>query len=89
MIIFKAKDVQHVLIIKEQSECIYMTQGRIIDERSTTEQFIQKARVEHGDKYGYDNVNYVNSKTKVNIFVLIKNGYGILIKKGTTVGSNV
>ena len=44
-----------------------MTQGRIIYERLTTEEFIQKARTKHGDKYRYDNVKYVNSKTKVDI----------------------
>ena len=49
---------------------IHMSQGRIIGERLTTEQFIQKARVEHGDTYGYDNVEYINNRTKVNITCL-------------------
>lgn len=31
----------------------------------TTEQFIADARMIHGDKYDYSNVDYVNSKTKV------------------------
>ena len=31
----------------------------------TTEQFIEDARMIHGDKYDYSNVKYVNSKTKV------------------------
>lgn len=31
----------------------------------TTEQFIEEARKVHGDKYNYDKVNYVDSKTKV------------------------
>lgn len=31
----------------------------------TTEQFIEKARLVHGDKYDYSKVNYVNSTTKV------------------------
>lgn len=33
----------------------------------TTEQFIERARVAHGDKYGYDHVDYVSSKLKVKI----------------------
>ncbi|MBQ2441354.1 MAG: hypothetical protein II502_04090, partial [Paludibacteraceae bacterium] len=31
----------------------------------TTEEFIQKAKQVHGDKYDYSKVEYVNSKTKV------------------------
>lgn len=31
----------------------------------TTEEFIQRAREAHGDKYDYSNVEYVNCKTKV------------------------
>ena len=31
----------------------------------TTDEFIQKAREVHGDKYDYSKVNYVNSQTKV------------------------
>ena len=34
----------------------------------TTEEFIVKARMIHGDKYRYDKVIYKNSKTKVEIF---------------------
>ena len=33
--------------------------------RKTTEQFIEKARQVHGDKYDYSKVEYVNSATKV------------------------
>jgi hypothetical protein len=33
----------------------------------TTEEFINRARAVHGDKYGYDEVVYVNSKVKVSI----------------------
>jgi superfamily II DNA or RNA helicase len=35
--------------------------------RVSSEQFIQKAKELHGDKYGYSNVNYVNSQTKIKI----------------------
>ena len=31
----------------------------------TTEEFIERARAVHGDKYDYSKVNYVNNKTKV------------------------
>lgn len=34
-------------------------------ERSTTEEFIEKAREVHGDKYDYSKVDYVNANTKV------------------------
>ena len=32
--------------------------------KSTKEEFVVKARLKHGDKWGYDNFVYVNSKTK-------------------------
>lgn len=31
----------------------------------TTEEFIERARKIHGNKYDYSKVNYVNAKTKV------------------------
>lgn len=37
----------------------------LIKRTSTTEEFIQKARKAHGDKYDYSKVNYVSSITKV------------------------
>lgn len=33
--------------------------------KSTTEEFIEKARKVHGDKYDYSKVNYINANTKV------------------------
>ena len=33
--------------------------------RGTTEEFIEKARKVHGDRYDYSKVDYVNAKTKV------------------------
>ena len=33
----------------------------------TTEDFIRKATLVHGDKYNYKNVEYVTGKTKVDI----------------------
>lgn len=35
------------------------------DSRGTTEEFIEKAKQVHGDKYDYSKVNYVNARTKV------------------------
>ena len=33
----------------------------------TTEEFIEKAKEKHGNKYNYSNVEYINAKTKVSI----------------------
>lgn len=41
--------------------------------RMTTEEFIEKAKKVHGDKYDYSKVNYVDTKTKV-IIVCKKHG---------------
>jgi len=35
--------------------------------RSTTEEFIAKSKLIHGDRYRYQNVHYINNSTKVNI----------------------
>lgn len=35
------------------------------ESRMTTEQFIEKAKTVHGDKFDYSKVNYVNNRTKV------------------------
>ena len=42
----------------------------------TTEQFIEKARIVHNDKYDYSKVKYVNGKTKVCIICHAKDKYG-------------
>ena len=41
--------------------------------KMTTEEFIEKARKVHGDKYDYSKVDYKNNNTKV---CIIKHGYG-------------
>ena len=33
--------------------------------KTTTEEFIERARKVHGDKYDYSKVEYINSRTKV------------------------
>lgn len=38
-----------------------------INQKSNTKEFIKKALILHGDKYLYDNVNYINSATPVEI----------------------
>ena len=43
--------------------------------RKTKEEFIEKAREVHGDKYDYSKVNYINSKTKVEIVCPIHGGF--------------
>ena len=40
--------------------------------RHTNESFIKKAKIVHGDKYDYSEVNYKNNKTKVKIICHIK-----------------
>ena len=35
--------------------------------RLTTEEFVEKARKVHGDKYDYSNVNYINAHTQISI----------------------
>jgi hypothetical protein len=39
----------------------------IESKRDTKEDFIKKAKKVHGDKYNYDKVNYINTRTKVDI----------------------
>ena len=41
----------------------------------TTEEFIKRARVVHGDKYGYGNVVYTGGKYKIKIFCKIHQKY--------------
>lgn len=45
-------------------------------QRSNSETFVSRAKEEHGDRYGYDLVRYVNSKSKVDIFCS-KEGHGL------------
>ena len=43
--------------------------------RLTTEEFIEKAREKHGDTYGYDKIDYIDSYTEVVIFCKVCNKY--------------
>ena len=42
--------------------------GKGINKKLTTESFIEKAKAIHGNKFGYDEVEYKNTRTKVKIF---------------------
>lgn len=44
-------------------------------EKQTKEQFIEKARLVHNNKYDYSKVNYINSKTKVEIICPIHGSF--------------
>ena len=41
----------------------------------TTEEFIRKAKLVHGDKYDYSKVNYVNAKTEIEIICKIHGSF--------------
>lgn len=56
--------------------CSNKGRGRI--KRSSTEEFIEKAKSVHGDKYDYSKVEYVNSNTNVEI---ICNTHGSFYQK--------
>jgi hypothetical protein len=78
---FKSIDTPVTIICKEHgafqttgkthingSICMKCSQiKQSLNSRSTTEEFVEKSRNTHGDKYEYTFVNYINSKTKVNI----------------------
>ena len=42
-----------------------------MSKKLTTEQFIEKATLIHGDKYNYSKVDYINTRTKVCIICKI------------------
>lgn len=46
-----------------------------------TVEFIKKAILKHGNKFGYDEVNYINSKTKVKIRCVLNLEHGIFEQK--------
>lgn len=44
----------------------------------TTDQFVEKAKLTHGDKYDYSKVQYINNKTKVKIICPIHGEFEII-----------
>jgi len=65
---FKQTPTNHLL----NKNCHLCTNERLALERQfTKEEFIERARAVHGDKYDYSKVNYVNNKTKIIILCSI------------------
>ena len=58
---------------KDRYKKMWDNRGRI-----TTEQFIEKARNVHGDKYDYSKVEYINAKTKICVICPIHGEFWIL-----------
>lgn len=56
--------------------CANMNQGK--NRRLTNEQFVEKAKSIHGNKYDYSNTKYINSRTKIEIICPI---HGLFIQK--------
>ena len=50
-------------------KCGYEEIGKVC--RKTTEQFVEEARVVHGNKYDYSKTNYVNNRTNIVVTCLI------------------
>lgn len=48
---------------------------RSIDQASNTEEFIQKAKLKHGNKYNYDKVDYKNNYSKITIICIIHGNF--------------
>ena len=44
--------------------------------RLTTEEFIRRAKVVHGNKYDYSKINYINNRTKICVICHEKDEYG-------------
>jgi hypothetical protein len=49
-------------------------------EQSNTEEFIEKAKIVHGDLYDYDKVDYINNQIKI-IIICRKQGHGDFIQR--------
>lgn len=47
----------------------------VMPKKITQEEFINRAKLIHGDKYDYSEVNYINSSTKVKIICPIHGGF--------------
>ena len=46
-----------------------------MSKRLTTEEFIEKAKSVHGDKYDYTDTVYINTRNKIKIYCNIHNEY--------------
>lgn len=63
---FKQAPISHYYAKQGCPKCGLIKQGMSI--RSNTDEFIHKARKVHGDRYGYDRVNYVKKDVPVDIY---------------------
>ena len=63
---FRQRPINHYYMKQGCPSCGLVKLGMSI--RSNTEDFVRKAREIHGDKYGYDRVNYVKKDVPVEIF---------------------
>ena len=52
--------------------------GKLVTNRSNTEEFVVKARIKHGDKYDYSMVVYENNITKISIICRL---HGVFLQK--------
>ena len=75
-VVFKTTNENIIIICPEHGEFQQMGQHHLKGSgckkcfgnyEMTTEEFIQKAKTTHGNKYDYSKTNYINGKTKVNI----------------------
>jgi len=48
-------------------------ESMILKQSGNTEEFIQKAKLKHGDKYNYSKINYINNKSEI---IIICNEHG-------------
>jgi len=70
---FKQRSINHYKMKQGCPKCGLIKLGMSI--RSNTENFIRKAHEIHGDKYGYDRVNYVKKDIPVEIYCPVCKDY--------------
>ena len=63
---FPQRPINHYYMKQGCPKCGLLKQGMSL--RSNTEDFIRKSRIVHGNKYGYDRVNYIKDDVPVDIF---------------------
>lgn len=63
---FSQRPINHYYMKQGCPKCGLIKQGMSL--RSNTDEFIRKAHIVHGNKYGYDKVNYIKDDVPVDIF---------------------
>ncbi len=66
---FSQRPINHYYMKQGCPKCGLIKQGMSL--RSNTDEFIRKAHIVHGNKYGYDKVNYIKDDVPVDSFVQI------------------